>query len=63
MKNRIVFLQVRCLLWWRDCRGATAVEYVLLASAVAGAIAASFFLLGDSVVAMFDGAAEAMAEP
>jgi Flp pilus assembly pilin Flp len=45
----------------KDQRGATAVEYVLLASAVAGALAAIVFSMGDTILEMFVSFAEALA--
>jgi pilus assembly protein Flp/PilA len=38
---------------WRDERGATAIEYALIAASIAAAIAATVFNLGSSVRDMY----------
>ncbi|HNQ92441.1 MAG TPA: Flp family type IVb pilin [Alphaproteobacteria bacterium] len=40
--------------WFRDERGATAVEYGLVAAGIALAIAVAVFALGDTIIGMFD---------
>lgn len=45
----------------RDQHGATAVEYVLLASAVAGGLAVVVFGMGDTVLEMYNSFADALA--
>ncbi len=39
--------------YWEQRDGATAVEYALIASGIAAAIAATVYLLGDSMLAMY----------
>lgn len=39
--------------WIQDITAATAIEYVLIGAAVAIAISATVFLLGDHVLALF----------
>lgn len=43
----------RFLGFWREDRGATVVEYALLAVGVAATISAAVYLLGDEVVSMY----------
>jgi Flp pilus assembly pilin Flp len=40
---------VRCRQWWLDERGATAIEYALIAASVGAAIAATVWNLGSTV--------------
>jgi pilus assembly protein Flp/PilA len=54
MKKAMVLVTVRELRrWCSDERGATAIEYALIASGVAVAIAATVFTLGSGVKNMF----------
>ena len=47
--------------FWHDDTGATAIEYALIAAMVAVTAIATFALLGDSLIALWDnGAAEVM---
>jgi Flp pilus assembly pilin Flp len=38
-----------CRRFWVDQRGATAIEYAMIAAAVGGAVAATIFLLGGDL--------------
>ena len=55
-------LVVKLQSFWRDETGATAIEYGLIAAMVAVAAIASFMVLGNSVVHLWNnGASEVMA--
>ncbi len=46
-----------------DTRGATAIEYGLIAAGIAVAIAAAVFLLGDELNELFGGVTETLKNP
>lgn len=46
--------------FWRDNRGATAVEYGLIAGGIALAIIAAVFVIGDDLSSLFNTSAEAV---
>jgi pilus assembly protein Flp/PilA len=48
LKNRVISLV-------KDDKGATAIEYGLIAAGIAVAIVAAVFALGDTLSAMFEG--------
>ena len=56
-RSPIVTLVMRFL---RDDGGATAIEYAMIASGIAVAIAATIVTLGSSVQGLYDGVATAM---
>lgn len=45
-------------LFRKDTRGATAIEYGLIAAGIAVAIAAAVFALGDDLTSLFEGVSE-----
>lgn len=49
-----------CPAFWRSARGATAIEYALIASLIAMVIIGAVTGLGGSVLAMFDNTATAL---
>ena len=42
---------IKC--YWKQENGATAIEYTLIASGISVAIAATVYLLGDTMLAMY----------
>ena len=40
--------------WKHDVRGVTAIEYSLIAGAISLTLVAAIFLMGDSLIALFD---------
>jgi pilus assembly protein Flp/PilA len=49
------------LKYWRDERGATAIEYGLIVAAVGASLAALIFLFGDTIAATFQSILDVLA--
>jgi len=45
----------RTFIFWKEKRGATAIEYALIAAGIALAIVAIVFVIGDDVLGLFQG--------
>lgn len=60
----ILFEYINRVVAWHQSRdrGASAVEYGLLLAAIIGALAFTFFFLGDEMAAMLDDACDAATE-
>jgi pilus assembly protein Flp/PilA len=59
-KSQKLALAATVMRFLRDDGGATAIEYAMIASGIAVAIAATIVTLGSSVQGMYDGVATAM---
>lgn len=61
----MTFLKAYCFFeaFRQDTRGATAIEYGLIAAGIAVAIAAAVFLLGDELNELFGGVTETLKDP
>ena len=59
-KSRKLAIAATVVRFLRDDGGATAIEYAMIASGIAVAIAATIVTLGSSVQGLYDGVATAM---
>ena len=59
-KSRKLAIAATVIRFLRDDGGATAIEYAMIASGIAVAIAATIVTLGSSVQGLYDGVATAM---